>query len=562
MYVDYFGLRENPFSIAPDPAYLYMSDSHREALAHLLYGLKSDGGFVLLTGEIGTGKTTICRSLIDQVPADVDLAFVLNPKVTVCELLETICDELQIDRPGQGSIKALVDSLNVRLLETNAQGRKTVLVIDEAQNLSTDVLEQLRLLTNLETARRKLLQIILLGQPELRDMVNQPQMRQLAQRVTARYHLGPLEREDIAAYIQHRLQVAGCDRALFPAGAVKQVSRLSKGIPRLINLICDRALLGAYTLKKAQIDAAIVKQAGQEVFDLQPSVRVLPRLTVGLAGLLLTAGVVYGISSMSGLTASPVSPPSAEKLLPPRTDQQEPQRPLETMSPEIVASVQPSQAQPLQPEPPAAAQFSRTWPEPFGFTGSSAAAFRDLATLWGVNIPQQQDASCQLAAMNGLQCLDRRGSIDSLRGFGRPAVLTLYNDQGKAFYVLLSHLDDNRATFLANGEQQTLDVAALESRWFGEYRLLWQPPAQFQKALFPGGADSNVAWLAEQLDELGLYTRTGSELRLEGTLLGALKRFQFSEGLTPDGVLGTQTMIHLNRALATPGPRLQDTEVN
>ena len=562
MYVDYFGLRENPFSIAPDPAYLYMSNSHREALAHLLYGLKSDGGFVLLTGEIGTGKTTICRSLIDQVPADVDLAFVLNPKVTVCELLETICDELQIGRPEQGSIKALVDSLNARLLETNAQDRKTVLVIDEAQNLSADVLEQLRLLTNLETTRRKLLQIILLGQPELRDMIDQPQMRQLAQRVTARYHLGPLEREDIAAYIQHRLQIAGCDRALFPATAVQQVSRLSKGVPRLINLVCDRSLLGAYTLKKAQVDAAIVKQAGQEVFDLQPSASTLPRLAVGLAGLLLTAGVVYGVTSMSGPAVSPVAPPPAEQILPPQAEPPESQPPLGAASTQTVAAIQPVQELPLQSEPPATPQLSRAWPEPFGFTGTATAAFSDLATLWGVSLPQGENDSCELAAMNGLQCLDRRGSIDSLRGFGRPAVLTLYNDQGKAFYVLLSRLEDDQATFLANGEQQTLDVAALESRWFGEYRLLWQPSTQFQKALFPGGADNNVTWLADQLDELGLYSRTGSEARLEGTLLGALKRFQFTEGLTPDGVLGTQTMIHLNRALATPGPRLQDTEVN
>ncbi len=552
MYVDYFGLRENPFSIAPDPAYLYMSDRHREALAHLLYGLKSDGGFVLLTGEVGTGKTTICRSLLDQVPAEVDLAFVLNPKVTVCELLETICDELKIDRPDNASVKALVDRLNARLLETNAQGRKTVLIIDEAQNLSTDVLEQLRLLTNLETARRKLLQIILLGQPELRDMINQPQMRQLAQRVTARYHLGPLEREDIAAYIQHRLQVAGCDRAMFPAGAVKQINRLSKGIPRLINLVCDRSLLGAYTLKKAQVDAAIVRQAGQEVFDRQSDGNRLPRLVAGLAGLLLTAGVVYGLTAMNDSSAPPS--PLIQTEQPPQT------APAETAAPQVPEQVVTTEVALSEPgaEPP----LSKAWPDGFGFDGTSEAAFADLAALWGLSTPLAQEDPCSLAATSGLQCLDRRGGIDSLKGYDRPAILTLYNDQGQAFYVLLTRLTDNRAHFLANGEQQQLDIAALESRWFGEYRLLWQPPTQFQMALFPGGADSNVPWLASQLEALGIYTRTDSEVRLEGTLLGALKRFQFTAGLTPDGVLGTQTMIHLNRALGTPGPRLQTAKAN
>src|SRR6056297_188371 len=252
MYLEHFGLLESPFSIAPDPGYLYMSERHREALAHLLYGLKTDGGFVLLTGEVGTGKTTICRSLLDQIPDHVDLAYVFNPKVTATELLETICDELQIERPTTASVKALVDLLNQHLLDNHARERKTVLLIDEAQNLSAEVLEQLRLLTNLETSRRKLLQIILLGQPELRDLINRPQMSQLAQRVTARYHLKPLEKHDIAAYVAHRLKVAGCDRPLFTSGAIRRISCLSRGVPRLINLLCDRALLGALTQQKAR----------------------------------------------------------------------------------------------------------------------------------------------------------------------------------------------------------------------------------------------------------------------------------------------------------------------
>ena len=210
MYTAYFGLYESPFSIAPDPLYLYMSEHHREALAHLQYGIKIDGGFVLLTGEVGAGKTTLCRSLLEQLPEDVDIAYILNPKVSVIELLETICDELHIERPEEVSIKKLVDRINTRLLDANARGRKTVLIIDEAQNLSIEVLEQLRLLTNLETNRYKLLKIVLLGQPELLQILNRMEMRQLSQRITARCHLGPLDAADVGAYVRHRLEIAGC----------------------------------------------------------------------------------------------------------------------------------------------------------------------------------------------------------------------------------------------------------------------------------------------------------------------------------------------------------------
>ena len=186
MYTNYFHLKQAPFSIAPDPRYLFMSERHREALAHLLYGIGSGGGFVLLTGEIGAGKTTVCRCFIEQVPDDCRLAYIFNPKLTVEELLQTICDEFRIDVSPTAGVKAYVDAINAYLLESHARGHNNVLVIDEAQNLSAQVLEQLRLLTNLETSERKLLQIILIGQPELREMLARPELEQLAQRVIAR----------------------------------------------------------------------------------------------------------------------------------------------------------------------------------------------------------------------------------------------------------------------------------------------------------------------------------------------------------------------------------------
>lgn len=267
MYKDYFGLKELPFSIAPDPRYLYMSGQHRDALAHLLYGINSDGAFILLTGEVGTGKTTVCRCLLEQMPPDCDIAFILNPKMTTAELLATVCDEFRIECPaGNTSTKVFVDAINAFLLDAHARGRRAVLIIEEAQNLSQDLLEQIRLLTNLETNQRKLLQIIMLGQPELRDMLAREDLRQLSQRITARYHLGPLALQEVPAYIAHRLAVAGVRGRLFPDATIKKIFGLSSGIPRLINLICDRALLGTYAQGREDVDLPTLVKASREVF--------------------------------------------------------------------------------------------------------------------------------------------------------------------------------------------------------------------------------------------------------------------------------------------------------
>ncbi len=266
MYLEHFGLQETPFSIAPDPRYLYMSQGHREALAHLLYGINNDAGFVMLTGEVGTGKTTICRSLLEQIPQDIETAFILNPRLTVEELLASVCDELRVDYPkGNTSVKVFVDRINDYLLSVHKSGKRAVLIIEEAQNLSPEVLEQLRLLTNLETDRRKLLQIILLGQPELRDMLGRPELLQLAQRITARYHLGPLSRGELHAYIAHRVAVAGRKDRLFPPSLMPKLFRLSNGVPRVINVICDRALLGAFVQGKGVVDRDTMIRAATEV---------------------------------------------------------------------------------------------------------------------------------------------------------------------------------------------------------------------------------------------------------------------------------------------------------
>ena len=267
MYKEYFGLKENPFSIAPDPRYFYMSKGHSEALAHLLYGVNTDGGFILLTGEVGTGKTMVCRCLLDHLPENSEVAFILNPKLTVEELLATICDEFGIKYPeGNTSNKIFVSAINEYLLNAHEKGKRAILIIEEAQHLSIDVLEQIRLLTNLETSQRKLLQIVLLGQPELRQLLVQPQLRQLNQRITVRYHLSPLLKEEITAYVNHRLRVAGLIRGqLFSEKTLVELYRLTGGIPRLINIICERALIGAFVEGKERVDNKILLTATREV---------------------------------------------------------------------------------------------------------------------------------------------------------------------------------------------------------------------------------------------------------------------------------------------------------
>ncbi|MGC2459822.1 MAG: AAA family ATPase, partial [Steroidobacteraceae bacterium] len=285
MYLAFFGIAEKPFAITPDPRYLYLSARHADALAHLVYGINEAGGFIQLTGEVGTGKTTTIRSLLARAPKNAEIALILNPRLSAREFLLALCEELGLgaDDSAAGNTKELVDLLNRYLLRAHAQGRRVVLIVDEAQNLAPEVLEYIRLLTNLETETQKLLQIILIGQPELRKLLAREDLRQLAQRITGRYHLDPLSRQETAAYVRHRMRVAGATAEFFTRGALREVYNVSRGIPRVINIICDRALLGAYTQDLHQVPAALVRRAGAEVFDQELSPRWMPLLVGGLA---------------------------------------------------------------------------------------------------------------------------------------------------------------------------------------------------------------------------------------------------------------------------------------
>src|SRR5215510_6481908 len=381
MYASFFGLNEKPFSITPDPRFLFLSERHAEALAHLVYGVNEAGGFIQLTGEVGTGKTTVVRSLLAQAPKHAEIALILNPRMTPAEFLLAICEELgiDIDASSEGSLKELVDRLSLHLLNSHADGRRVVLVVDEAQNLAPEVLEQVRLLTNLETETQKLLQIILIGQPELRALLDRTELRQLAQRITGRYHLDPLSRDESAAYVRHRLRVAGATREVFANGALREISRLSGGVPRLINIICDRALLGAFTEDRHVVSASVVRRAAGEVFGKSIQPRWLPWVGVSAVGAVAIASVALLLPRFLAADATTAPPP-------------------------VVAAPAPAST----PAPPPEldhllAQFrAETDPD---------NAFNKLFALWGVRYVAGSEDPCTQALRSGLECLTQRGSL-------------------------------------------------------------------------------------------------------------------------------------------------------
>ena len=573
MYANFFGLQQEPFSIAPDPRYLFMSERHREALAHLLYGLRGGGGFVLLTGEIGAGKTTVCRCFLEQIPAqDCNVAYIFNPKLTVTELLKTVCEEYHIELgPGElRTVKPYVDALNTFLLAQHGAGRNTVLIIDEAQNLAPSLLEQLRLLTNLETRERKLLQIILIGQPELRTMLAAPELEQLAQRVIARFHLQALSEGETAQYVRHRLGVAGFGGALplpFDRAALRQIHRLSRGVPRRINLLCDRALLGAYAQGRKRIDRATLDKAAAEVFDdaaSRPNSGFGRRRAWMLgAGSALTAAAVFALATRS------LGPEAG--------------RPVDAAAAAAAASAAPSASSVAAASSASAAvaeAASATAPrlDPAATITlalrSEADAWRELAAVWALP-PPRADAdfaklcadlrkTAQTSAGPALQCFTQSGAADGglalLRLLDRPAILTLHDASGEPAYVLLQSLGGQHATVSAGGHTQTVSLLALDRQWRGEFRTLWRAPPAYQGRITSGPLP---AWLDAQLDQAfsGASSADGApappSIKYDQALRAKVAAFQRAQGLKSDGLAGPVTLMLLNRASGIEEPRLQ-----
>ncbi|HET8747729.1 MAG TPA: AAA family ATPase [Ramlibacter sp.] len=556
MYAAYFGLKQEPFSIAPDPRLLFMSEQHREALAHLLYGVQGGGGFVLLTGEIGTGKTTVCRSFLEQVPQHVNLAYIFNPKLTVLELLETVCHEfgVAVTPPAQraATVKDYLDPLNAFLLQSHAAGRNNVLVIDEAQNLAPEVLEQLRLLTNLETSERKLLQIILIGQPELREMLARPELEQLAQRVIARYHLRALGEAETAQYVRHRLEMCGLQRPLpFDRRALRSIHRATGGVPRRINLLCDRALLGAYANGQGQVTRGIVGEAAAEVFPRSAGpVRAWPRAALaGVLGLVAGAGLLAAVTRVAEHSLPMIARPApAEQAPQPQVEAQAPQLPGSAAEPVLVAAAAPST--PVA-SAPASAPAVAPAPAPPTLLRDEQQAWRELAQAW--QLPVEEGDACTALARKQVQCFSRTMTLALIRQLGRPGIVTLDSDSGQPSYAILAGLTDSTATLQAAGTEQTVTLTALAQRWHGEFGTLWRTPPGYGAK--QGGA--TLEWVAGGLAASRGAPAPTRPAVLDAALRAQVRSFQLAQGLPPDGQPGPLTYMQLNRATGVEEPRLR-----
>jgi len=562
MYEKYFGLTERPFSIAPDPRFLYMSQQHREALAHLLYGVGEGGGFVQLTGEVGTGKTTICRCLLEQLPDNVDVALVLNPRVTALELLASLCDELRIEyAKDTTSIKLLIDVLNAYLLDTHAKGRRAILIIDEAQNLGAEALEQVRLLTNLETTREKLLQIILIGQPELRDLLAREDLRQLSQRINARFHLEPINKAETAAYIRHRLQICGARESLFNENAVDLVHKLSAGVPRLINVVCDRAMLGSFVEGKRKVDAAIVHKAAMEVLPEEgldaPKQAIWPWLAAS-AGVVLVLALVYLLfpsdrrPQTSQLVMEPIDKPVNSELLPASGSGLPTTGPLNESADLPVAEVE---IPPATDNPVLTLTVALTQAGP----DVAARAWSALYGVWGLQSSAINDAqACAQAPAAGLRCLQGGGSWRALASYDRPAVLLLVAAEGRRVPVLLQEVLGSRVKIMLDNREMEVSIADLKRHWFGEYRLLWKTPPNGSVSLRYGDRSADVKWLREQIQRAtGLTSIAPDPMVFDAGLKELVQTFQRDQELSADGVAGARTFINLNNLGTQPSvPRL------
>lgn len=526
MYLEFFQLREMPFSITPDPAYLYMSPRHQEALGHLLYGTGQYGGFVQLTGEVGTGKTTIVRSLLEQKLPEVDVAIIHNPRLSEQEFVQTICDELGVAYAReQLSLKTLIDALNEHLLRAHAGGRRTVLIIDEAQNLQPSVLEQVRLLTNLETAKEKLLRIMLIGQPELSELLARPELRQLASRITARYHLTPLGLRETVEYIQHRLRVAGAVGEIFTPAATDEIHRYTKGVPRLINIVCDRALLGAYAQNARRVTPEIVRKAAREAIGQMPDVfdpRAPHRwrwIEIGWAvALVLSVGLLGWSLSRDRQGTQPAPAEVSE-----------------------APTAKVGESAPVTVADPRAdlATIERTV-EPLG------ELMERLIRRWDgkLVVPAGQNV-CKALKKSGLDCYRDKGSWADLGQINRPAILTLDLPGAGRQYVLLTALDTKRASFDTALGPVSMELETVESVWSGEFLTLWRREIG-ETRIGPQTRGAPIAWIWLRLAALEkLQPPTPLPNRYDEALAAALKQFQRDHGMKPDGIAGTRTMLAL-----------------
>lgn len=536
MYLAFFGIAEKPFAITPDPRYLYLGRHHADALAHLVYGINDAGGFIQLTGEVGTGKTTTIRSLLARAPKNAEIALVINPRLSPLDFLQTICEELGVGVSDDAvdNAKELVDELNHYLLRAHAAGRRVVLIVDEAQNLSVEVLEQVRLLTNLETSSQKLLQIILIGQPELRELLGRNDLRQLAQRVTARFHLQPLAREETIAYVRHRLRIAGSTSEIFSGAALREVHRLSGGVPRVINIICDRALLGAYTEDHHHVSSSLVRRAASEIFGerLAPPWLIPLIATLCVLVAVAVAGVLWRQASKVRAGAAAAS--AAQRAAPAPAQLSAPARP---------------------PPAPTLAQLFAT----AGDATSADTAFGVLFQLWNAHYQAGPTDPCTQAQTQGLYCVTLHSSLAQLREFGRPAILMLGEGGVASHQLVLTGIGADGVTLQMGVRTVRVAIADLSLYWFGDCALLWRPATPPVPELRPGMHGPAVRSLRMQLLQANGAAPGGVQsATYDAELSRLVEDFQRAHHLTVDGIAGVDTQLILDGELAVPGsPILQ-----
>ena len=579
VYLDYFGRQQPPFSITPDPGYVYLSRRHEDALAHLLYGIGrgGSGGFVQLTGEVGTGKTTLCRCLLEQIPEHTQIALILNPMLSPRDLLQAICDELGIDYQRDFSSRELVNALNAFLLQAHARGERVVLVIDEAQNLQPEALEQVRLLTNLETNTDKLLQIILLGQPELRELLASAGLRQLAQRITARYHLQPLDADETVAYVKHRLNVAGRHQPLFTRDGYKALYSLSGGVPRLINIYADRALMGAYARDAEKVTGSIVREACAEVGQLRTHHELhylLPGVVAASLLLLLVAGWWLRSDSGDTLLADDASDASADVQSGVAVDSVD-SAPAESDSaggsggstgdlPDAASASNPNAVAAAVTDAGADYTALPDWINRAASNGiwqrwaqlwrSEAAVLQsvcgeDDADNFNASNNDQRSADTAVPGQAGDEnrffCTTVYGNWGRIRQLQLPVVLLLQTANRMAELPLLIESINNDQALVNNGiESRRVALALLSPLWQnGQFTAVCPGRTNAWKL---GDRAAEISTLKQQAAALSLQAYSGAvDRQYDQEFAEWVGRFQLRNGLQVDRVLGPETRLFL-----------------
>ena len=575
MYERFFGLADTPFRLTPDPRYLFLSPKHAEALAHLKLGLRESSGFVCITGEVGTGKTTLLRAFLRELGPDVATAYVFNPPLTALELLKTINAELGLPALTR-SRKRLMDALNAHLLALREAGRRAIVVIDEAQALPIDVLEQLRLLSNLETATEKLLRIVLVGQPQLRALLLHPELVQLNQRITLRWHMGPLSARETAAYVAHRLRVAsgGPPPRVFTRAAVRSMHRIAGGVPRLVNMLAHRAMLAAFAADRRVVSARRVRQAYREIGALplaasaprRRSVRrvawaagamaaVLAALAVGIerAGVAPDLRLVLGTSppTEAAMTAAPAeaapAPEPADEPAPPAAASPAAASPPAAPAPPVeTARSDPPDASPPAPAAPGPEERLAA----LAAAASLRSAFDTVLAAWHARPlvagePVTVPDLTTLAQRRGLEHLPLVGNASMLRLLDLPAVLALRVPGGDGpRYVALTGMTPTGVRVVMGVEPVDVDTAFLDRHWFGEAHLLWRDFESLGPTFGRDGRGAPVARLQALLRGVGTYRGPVNGI-FDPATEAAVLAFQRSRFLEADGRIGRLTRIVL-----------------